>query len=210
MRQYFLTVTFLLSSFIILGQGRNNNNSNKTTIPKNDKNLMENPYFDWVSRWKYETFECDTMYYTPQVESAIIDSTISRIKKNRSFLIKFSNQKFEITSEEQSYLIEQLEILKNHRWTVNMFPNSKCIEFSQIETALKVTENLKTEKEKNLCSIVYTFSKPIFLRNSTVALFLDQKRYKTNYTQLEFSFYKLAGNRWEQVAVVYKIFESSK
>ncbi|WP_143774385.1 hypothetical protein [Niastella vici] len=61
-----------------------------------------------------------------------------------------------------------------------------------------------------MCSIVYTFSKPVFIRNGTVALYLDQKRYRGNYTQLEFGFYKQENGRWEELAAVYKHYESAK
>ena len=192
-----------------------NKNSEKTKIPENTYNLIENPYFDWVYRWKLENFECDTMHYTAKIESNIIDSAINKIKQNKSFEIYFvyrgaHSKSFEINKDEQAYLLTELEKLKNYRWTANMFPYSKCIEQNDIQTTFNMTENLPTEKEKNMCSIVYTFSKPIFIRNNTIALYLDQKRYRTNYTQLEFSFYQLENNRWEKLATVYKYYESPK
>lgn len=182
----------------------NNENSAKTEIPENKYNLMKNPYSDWVYRWKFEGFECDTMYYTVQVETSIIDSTINIIKQTQSF------QNFNITKDEQNYLIKELELLKSHRWEPNMFPYSSRLEQNEIQPTFDKTENLQTEKAKNMCSIVYTFSKPIFIRNGAIALYLDQRRYRTNYTQLEFGFYKLENNRWEQVAAAYKYYESSK
>lgn len=181
-----------------------NENSDKASIPENKYNLIKNPYPDWVYRWKYERFECDTMYYTAQVETSIIDSAINTIKQTLSF------QKLNITKDEQNYLIKELELLKNHRWEPGMFPYSSCLEQNEIQATFNKTENLPTEKAKNMCSIVYTFSKPVFIRNGTIALYLDQRRYRTNYTQLEFGFYKLENTRWEQIASAYKYYESSK
>ncbi len=60
-------------------------NSEKSKIPENTLGLMEDPYRDWVFRWKYEKFECDTMYYTANIDDIIIDSTISRIETQREF-----------------------------------------------------------------------------------------------------------------------------
>jgi hypothetical protein len=176
---------------------------------------MEDPYSDWVYRWKLEGFECDTMYYTAGIESAIIDSTLNKIKSTRSFEIHYlyrgdNSKSFKITKEEQDYLLKELEQLKSLKWEPNMFPYSKCLKQDEIQATFDSTENLPTEKEKNMCSIVYTFSKPIFIRNETIALFLDQKRYRTNYTQLEFGFYKLEKNRWEKIATVHQYYESSK
>ena len=192
-----------------------NENSEKAKITENKYNLIENPYSDWVYRWKLERFECDSMYYTAQVETKLLDSAINAIKMNQSFDIHFlyrddKAKNFTISKEEQDYLVKELELLKNYRWEENMFPYSRRLEQSEIQPTFDKTENLPTEKEKNMCSIVYTFSKPIFIRNGTIALYLDQKRYRTNYTQLEFGFYILENNRWEQIATVYKYYESSK
>lgn len=177
--------------------------------------MIENPYRDWVYRWKLERFECDSMYYTAQVETKLLDSAINAIKMNLSFDIHFlypddKAKKFTISKDEQDYLIKELESLKNYRWEENMFPYSRRLEQNEIQPTFNKTENLPTEKEKNMCSIVYTFSKPIFIRNGTIALYLDQKRYRTNYTQLEFGLYILENNRWEQIATVYKYYESAK
>lgn len=193
----------------------NNENSDKAKIPENKYNLIENPYSDWVYRWKLERFECDSMYYTAQVETKLLDSAINAIRMNQSFDIHFlyrgdNTTKFMISKDEQDYLVKELESLINHRWEQNMFPYSRRLEQSEIQSTFDKTENLSTEKEKNMCSIVYTFSKPIFIRNGTIALYLDQKRYRTNYTQLEFGFYILENNRWEKIASVYKYYESSK
>ncbi|MBX3255378.1 MAG: sel1 repeat family protein [Chitinophagaceae bacterium] len=192
-----------------------NENSEKAKIPENKYNLIENPYSDWVYRWKLERFECDSMYYTAQVETKLLDSAINAIRMNQSFDIHFlyrgdNTKKFTISKDEQDYLIQELELLKNFRWEQNIFPYSRRLEQSDIQPTFDKTENLPTEKEKNMCSIVYTFSTPIFIRNGTMALYLDQKRYRTNYTQLEFGFYILENNRWEQIATVYKYYESSK
>lgn len=192
-----------------------NENSDKTRIPENNHNLMIHPYRDWVYRWKLERIECETMYYTAQVAPALIDSTKLAISNSLSFEIHFlyrdsKVKKFDITKAEQAYLLQELEALKSHRWEPNLFPYSTALEQTEIQPTFDKTEKQPTEKEKNMCSIVYTFSKPIFTRNGTIALFLDQKRYRTNYTQLEFGFYKLENNRWQLMARAYSLYESAK
>lgn len=193
----------------------NNKDSEKAKIPPNKYNLIEDPYADWVYRWKHEQFECDTMYYTARVESCVIDSTLDKIKNTRTFEIHFlyRNNKlktFTITKEEQADLIKELEKLKVYSWPPDMFPYSKCLDQSQIQPTFNLTEKLPTEKEKNMCSIVYTFSKPIFIRGGSIALYLRQQRYRTNYTQLEFAFYIIENNRWDKIATVYQYYESAK
>jgi|GEM_PF-1088585 len=194
---------------------KTNKNSEKTKIPENTYSLIGDPYRDWVYRWKMERFECDTMYYTSAIEASIINSAIDTIKQNKSYEIDHlyrgdNSKKFVITVEEQNYLIGELEKLKQHKWAENLFPFSKRLEQDEIQKTFDTTEELATEEEKYMCSIIYTFSKPIFLRNNTIALYLDQKRFRTNYTQLEFSFYKKENDRWEKIAEVYKYYESAK
>jgi hypothetical protein len=206
-----------LDSFYKLNkQSRSNvKDSEKIKIPENKYDLIENPYSDWVYRWKHEQFECDTMYYTAQVEPSIIDSALNKIKNTLSFKVHFlyrddKLKTFTITKEEQVYLIKELVKLKSYIWPPNMFPYSKRLEPNQIQSTFNLTENLPTEKEKNMCSIVYSFSKPIFIRNNNVALYLDQKRYRTNYIQLEFGFYIRENSRWNKIATVYEYYESQK
>ena len=191
-------------------------NSDKTKIPENTFALIKNPYSDWVSRWKYENFECDTIYYTKNIDIAIIDKTIAKIKSEAEFELSSLyrgklTENLKLTKEEREILVAKLSTLKEHIWAENLFPYSKRLDDkNQIQSAFDFTENLETEKEKNMCSIVYTFSKPIFLRNNSLVLFLDQKRYRTNYTQLRFSFYSYENDRWIELSDVYVYFESSK
>ncbi|MCF2874780.1 MULTISPECIES: hypothetical protein [unclassified Tenacibaculum] len=191
-----------------------NKKSKRSKIPKNKLGLMEDPYRDWVSRWKYEQFECYTLYYTKSIDASIINATISAIQSTKEFELSSlyrgkQTKNLKLSAKEKSYIIKELSALLNHEWQEHLFPYSSRLDSPQeIQNAFNRTEKLGTEKEKNMCAIVYTFSKPIILRNGTLALFLDQKRYRTNYTQLNFSFYSLENNRWKELAVVYKYYEN--
>ncbi|WP_207512918.1 hypothetical protein [Longitalea luteola] len=205
MKKYLSTILLLSVATLTVAQIADNT---KTPL-----SLMKDPYLDWVYRWKLEGFTCDTMYYTAEIEQNIIDSAIQTIKNQTSFKIHFlyrgkMTSPLELSKEEQAYLLTELEKHKSHRWDSNLFPNSKRIELTEIQNSLNITEKLPSESEKNMCSIVYTFSKPIFLRDNTITLFLDQKKYRTNYTQLEFNFYTFQNNRWEVLATVYNYYES--
>lgn len=195
---------------------KNSTESDKIVVPENQLGLMEDPYRNWVSRWKYERFECDTFFYTKRIDSSIINSTISKIESSEEFELWSlyrgdQTENLKLSTEEKEFIKKELYKLLNHEWEENIYPYSSRLDSPQeIQTTFDLTEKLETEKEKNMCSIVYTFSKPIFLRDSTLVLFLDQKRYRTNYTQLSFSFYSLENNRWKELAVVYKYYESKK
>jgi hypothetical protein len=182
-------------------------------IPENKLGLMYDPYRDWVSRWKYDNIECDTMYYTSYIENSIIDSTINILKQQTEF--KTTNlyidklpKTFTLTKEEQELLIKELDKLKGYTWEANLFPYSKRLTTSsEIATTFAMTEKLSKEVEKNMCSIVYTFSRPIFIRDKTMVLFLDQKRYRGNYTQLSYDFYVYEKGNWEKYSTIYAHYE---
>lgn len=185
----------------------------KMIIPENKLGLMYDPYRDWVSRWKYDNIECDTMYYTSFIENSIIDSTINILKKQTEFkttslYIGKLPKTFTLTKDEQELLIKELGKLKGYTWETNLFPYSKRLTTSsEIATTFAVTEKMSKEVEKNMCSIVYTFSRPVFIRDKTMVLFLDQKRYRGNYTQLSFDFYVFEKGKWEKYSNVYTYYE---
>lgn len=191
---------------------KKDNNNAKTKIPENTLGLMRDPYSNWISRWKYDNIECDTLYYTSNIEPAVIDSTIFIIKKQTAY--KSNNlyrgalpKVLTLTNEEQELLVTALNNLKNHTWDADLFPFSKRLTSSEIAPTLERTEKLSKEIEKNMCSIIYTFSKPIFIRDNKMALFLDQKRYRGNYTQLSFNVYVLENGKWETYVTVYAHYE---
>ena len=186
----------------------------KMKIPENKLGLMEDPYRDWVSRWGYDNIECDTMYYTSYIDKHIIDSTINILIKQSEFKTTslYSGKlpkKFTLTKDEQEFLIKELGKLKNYTWEMNLFPFSKRLTTdSEIVSTFTLTEKLSKEVEKNMCSIVYTFSRPIYIRNKTMVLFLNQQRYRGNYPQLSFNFYVFENGRWENYSTVYAHYES--
>lgn len=194
----------------------NKNNSDKAKIPENYLGLPFDPYSNWVSRWKYEQFECDTLYYTQSIDSSIINATTLKIQSSEKFELwplyrGKMTEGLKLKPEEKELILNELSILKEHKWKENLFPFSKCLDSNdEIFSTFERTENLETEKEINMCAIIYTFSKPIFFRDKTLVLFLDQKRYRTNYTQLSFSFYSFENNKWNRLAVAYKYYESRK
>ena len=177
--------------------------------------LTDDLFRDWVSRWKRERFQCETFYYTETINPAIIDSAIQVISKKTLFEQQSLyngdlKENITLTIDEQQQLIKELERLKNERLPENLFPQSKRITQAEIASTLEITEKLPTESEQYMCSIIYTFCKPVFFRDNTIALFLDQKTYIGNYTHLTFSFYTYENDRWIKNATVYSYVESAK
>jgi hypothetical protein len=176
-----------------------------------EKVLLTNIYSDWILRGKFRNVKCDTLYYTDKIDAHIIDSTIKRIAGSRNFRIDHymsSPDEILVLSEtERSFLINELEKLKTHKWDSDMFPQSKMVTLNEVKKVFKIVRKLKTTSEVNMCSIIYTFSNPIKIRSGELALYLYQERYRENYTQLKFSFYIKISDNWEEYASVYDYYD---
>ena len=186
----------------------------KSKIPENKLGLIENPYFNWVYRWKNRKFECDSMYYTKSIEPYIIDSAIENLNKSNEFELSHIyygeiKDNLILTDDEKNFLVNELKKLKSHNWEDRLFPYSRRLDHNEIQPIFDQFESEETEDKKNMCSIVYTFSKPIYFRDKTLVLYLDQKRYRTNYTQLNFSIYHFERGRWVELVMLFKYYEES-
>jgi hypothetical protein len=163
---------------------------------------MDHVYQEWLGRGA-----CDTMYYADKIDKEVIDSTISRIAKKTSYSLSVlyrttDREPFIITKEEQVYLISELKKLENLKWPDKMFPNSKMVSSKDIKNVFKVTKQYPKEKADN-CSIIFTFSKPIYFRNNTICLYLNQEQYSNTEIQLTYNFYIKIDGEWEGFADCY-------
>ncbi len=150
---------------------------------------------------------CDTLYYTNQIKSDVLDSTIRIIASKKSFSLDplyagKQTQSFVITSTEQAYLIQELNKLKVFKWSKGMFLKSRCLSIKQTNAVFTNNEKSK-EAISRYCPIIYTFSKPIFLRNNSICLYLKQEQYGIDNTQLSYNFYWKENEYWEEYADVY-------
>ena len=171
-----------------------------------------NIYWDWQSRMEFRNVKCDTLYYSKNIQDSIIDSTIAVINKTNKFkicnLYKANNNKyFKITKKEKEFILSELYKLKGEVWKDSLLPNSKAIDKTNFAEVFKITKKLATENECRMCSIIYTFSKPIYLRKNKYCLILDQRNYDVNEKQLTFQFLIWERNRWEQYADIYIHFD---
>ncbi len=169
---------------------------------------MHHVYQDWLDRrGETNSAGCDTIYYTNTIDPAIIDATIKVVSSKRSFPVSALNiEKSAIplilSKTEKIYIINELIKLKQLKWPGMMFPNSKAVAINNIHSVFKITK-VPPKKHANMCSIIYTFSRPIYIRNNSICLYLDQQRYSDTDAQLTFSFYKKLHNEWEEYADCY-------
>jgi hypothetical protein len=169
--------------------------------PKNFR-TMAHIYDEWLSRGA-----CDTLYYMDKVDPEVVNATIKRIKSKKTFALNVEytgSQKnaLIITAAEQTYLISELNKIKTYKWPSGLFKRSKVISKNNIKGVFAVTHQYPKRKSNN-CSIIYSFSKPIYLRNGNICFYLNQEQYSNNSTQLSYDFYIKVNNEWEIYADGY-------
>ncbi|UEG53448.1 hypothetical protein LLH06_00455 [Mucilaginibacter daejeonensis] len=151
---------------------------------------------------------CDTLYYRDAVEPSLINKTISFVKTAKTFPVSelyVGNYQSPLllTAAEKQYIIGELNKLKTAKWPSGMFSNSKVLRSkAEADAVLRMTNKLPRKKANN-CSIVYTFSRPIYLRNKTIAFYLEQEQYTPSETQLSFDFYRIENGEWNIYASGY-------
>ncbi|OAQ42380.1 hypothetical protein A5893_04530 [Pedobacter psychrophilus] len=192
-----ITLTFLFSLSIGIAFSQ----------PITDFKTMNHVYEDWLDRRGYKGSDCPTMYYKESIDPEIIKSTIQILSEKMTFplseLYMGENKKpLIITSTERTYLISELNKLKDFAWPSKMFPNSVVVTINDIRKVFSITSKYP-ETKSAMCSIIYGFSKPIFIRNNTICLYLSQEQYGESNSQSTFSFYKKNGLEWEEYADVF-------
>lgn len=166
---------------------------------------MTHIYKDWQSRGS-----CDTLYYTDKVNPDVLTKAISMISSKETFPLHdlYAGSETEplvITPAEKSYVLSELEKLREFKWPATMFPKSKRISNTDIDKVLHVTEKFSEEKYHS-CSLIYSFSKPIYLRNGTVCLSIDQEIFDHSDSRIIIEFLCTIDGEWDRYTEVFTQF----
>lgn len=166
-------------------------------------------YFDipleMKGRENYGNVKCDYLYYTKDIDNESINEAIKTLTKTNKFEKDYGKKNyFSISKSEQEYLILELNKLKTFVWNDDLFPNSKAVYFKDLVTDSSLTQNFLTEEEKLMCSIVYSFSKPIYFRKNKYALIFYAESYK-DYQSINFNIYDVNSVRipTEELTSIY-------
>lgn len=167
---------------------------------------MTHIYKDWQSRGA-----CDTLYYTDKINPDVLTKAIELISARKTFSLHdlyagSETESLVITPAEKSYLLSELEKLREFKWPAVLFPKSKRIANTDIDKVLVVTEKFSEEKYHS-CSLIYSFSKPIYLRNGTVCLSIDQEIFDHSNSRIIIGFLSKIGGEWDNYADVFTHFE---
>jgi hypothetical protein len=166
-------------------------------------------YFDipleMKSRESYENVKCDSLYYTKDIDNESINEAIKILTKTNKFEKDYGKKNyFSISRSEREYLISALNKLKTFMWNDHLFPNSKALYFKELNINRNLKQDFPTKEQKLMCSIVYSFSKPIYFRNNKYALIFYAETYE-DYQSINFNIYDVNSVRipTEELASIY-------
>lgn len=134
---------------------------------------------------------------------------LKELIKGGTFTDKRNDKRIILNSTEQDYLL--VELAKQVVWSDTLFANSKRIDADSMWTYLK-QENKKLSDLRNQAALkmdtttykklqyehqyVFTFAKPIYIRNNTVCLINIKAICGSTCGQEETSFYKKENKKW--------------
>lgn len=166
-------------------------------------------YFDipleMKGRESYRNVKCDSLYYTKDIDNESINEAIKILTKTNKFEKDYGKKNyFSISKSEREYLISELNKLKTFLWNDYLFPNSKAVYFKELNINRNLKQNFPTQEEKLMCSIVYSFSKPIYFRNNKYALIFYAETYE-DYQSINVNIYDVNSVRipTEELASIY-------
>ncbi len=156
-------------------------------------------YFDiemeMKGRENYKNVTCDTLYYSKNIDNTTINETIKLLTKKSKFKLKDGSGYFKMKKNEKVYLISELEKLRTFEWDENLFSKSKAVKIKNFDKVFEITKKFENDSKVKMCSIIYTFSKPIYFRNNKFCLILYQENYSVNEAFINFNIYKTSDIR---------------
>lgn len=156
----------------------------------------------------------DSIVYTDKIEDWIINF----IKKELDNYIDNGankhnyDQLLKIGEYEKDSLNKQIEELRNFKWRDSLIHNAKAISIDSIRVFIRnYDRSLPQEKEEpntvtTICRrgpILFSFSKPMYIRNETICLIYIRKLSRIYEGNEKLSFYKKDEENWVKWITLY-------
>jgi hypothetical protein len=137
----------------------------------------------------YRDRKTDSLFYTGKMDEGMFDRKFCPGKFTRN-PEDYDNNFIRLTAREHRYIKRQWMLLKDNEWPTDLFANSWRI---------KMDSSLAYFLSQNRSRVVYLFSKPIFIRNNTVALVYNIRLCCGGiYGPYELVYYRREGDTWKK------------
>ena len=147
----------------------------------------------------------DSIRYTDQIK-AVTDFSFTENFKNSSIIgydfSKKSKVNIKLSKKENAQLRKELRNFYGVRWRDSLFTNSRMIPadsmWSTISKGIRFAFAVNPNADYMSYSTVFQFSKPIFLRNRSIAIFYFLRLCSSQCGVEDFSVYKLDNGEYKR------------
>ena len=143
----------------------------------------------------------DSLIYTGSISDDAFRDIKKELSRDTFWIYKSSGnmlQKIDsliLTCDEKAYVSNEIQGLQGKMWDDNLLDNSKLVTQAFFD---------KFKFQKGITSTaIYSFSKPIFLRDNTICFFYYHYSYSHFIGQGELSIYKKMDNQWKYLEVLF-------
>lgn len=125
---------------------------------------------------KYK-MNCNFFFYADTIDTTTIEIT-ENVFFTDSVFIKWTpkqdttnKDRITLTLKERKFIQGRIRGINLKPWNDKLFTDSRVIPFDKIDDLIKTVNDKKEDPLKRLCSTVYFFTRPIFLRRNSLCIF---------------------------------------
>lgn len=108
-----------------------------------------------------------------------------------------------LTKEEKQSIRQKINNLKDTRWGKNLLTNSVLIPRQTLDYILKDSNRSKAYFKDRYSPRVYSFSKPIFIRNNSLCFFYVESSWGQDSAGGEFMIFRKEKGFWKRWTTIY-------
>ncbi|MDB5159272.1 MAG: hypothetical protein JWR50_3979 [Mucilaginibacter sp.] len=155
----------------------------------------------------FYTYRTDSILYTDRAgnKKIVLRQPIGlSADKDNSRYTNIKKDSLVLSDKEVSYVLSELEKMRNYKWSDGLLPDSKVI---PIDTITKISKAFREKawghfNEMGIYGIL-TISRPVFLRNDTICLFYFSENCGPDCAGGHFTVYKKVKGYWAQWIELY-------
>jgi hypothetical protein len=132
-------------------------------------------------------------YFYEVISEANFSDTIFGKKKDKFFILN---------EDERNFIKKEIEKLNSFSWTKSKIDAKTIIPIQTFEKIFNDENSIKNFFNRNRGLVIYSFSKPIFLRNDSICIFAYAYYCGMECTAIHLSIYEKANSRWIKAALI--------
>lgn len=176
--------------------------------PSSSFTIIQDIYNNWSKTWSDGEFKCDSFYFTQSADERTIEEIKSAMIGSYDYLKSISKEsrdsilkkKIVFDSSELTVIFLFLDKLGKASQTQELFPHSRYILHKNIVEI--ILQNRNKDLKQRVCTRIYTFSAPLFLRDETICvIYLAES--SVIGTDQGLWIFKFTNGKWQKAEPLY-------